>query len=116
MVVNTTHVQGPNQRQSGIVPLRNLGLHQGAATGNIGLVKFALDLGQPVNSVLNGVLPIHVACCSGSVQTVQMLLDHGADVNARRYPRKYSGNVVILSSKVNARGSTPLHFAAANGN
>jgi ankyrin repeat protein len=84
VVVSTSNMQGPSQRQSGIVPLRNLGLHQGAATGNIGLVKFALDLGQPVNSVLNGVLPIHVACCSGSVQTVQMLLDHGADVNARR--------------------------------
>ncbi|KAI9598982.1 ankyrin repeat-containing domain protein, partial [Syncephalis fuscata] len=102
--------------QHGIIPLRNLGLHQGAATGNVGLVKFALELGQPVNSVLNGVLPIHVACCSNSVQTVQMLLDHGADVNARRYPRKYSGDRVILPAKVNANGSTALHFAAANGN
>ncbi|RKP23215.1 hypothetical protein SYNPS1DRAFT_18968, partial [Syncephalis pseudoplumigaleata] len=115
MVVNTAGVQSAGHKQSGIVPLRNLGLHQGAATGNIGLVKFALDLGQPVNSVLNGVLPIHVACCSGSVPTVQMLLDHGADVNARRYPRKYSGNEIIVSPRVNARGSTPLHFAAANG-
>ncbi|RKP05865.1 ankyrin repeat-containing domain protein, partial [Thamnocephalis sphaerospora] len=90
-------------------------LHQGAATGNLGLVKFALDQGQSVNSVLNGVLPIHVACCSGSAQVVEMLLDHGANVNARRYPRKYSGDRVVAPANVYAHGSTALHFAAANG-
>lgn len=40
--------------------------------------------GQPVNSVLNGVLPIHIAASSGNDLVVQMLIDAGADVNAAR--------------------------------
>ncbi|KAF9933362.1 hypothetical protein BGZ67_004313 [Mortierella alpina] len=70
----------------------NLGLHSGAASGNLGLVKFALDNGQPIDSVLNGVLPIHAACCSNAnVPVVLFLIDRGADVNARRHARKYNG-------------------------
>lgn len=49
-----------------------------------GLVKYALMHGQPVNSVLNGVLPIHIAASSGNDLVVQMLIDAGADVNAAR--------------------------------
>ncbi|KAF9964963.1 hypothetical protein BGZ70_005671 [Mortierella alpina] len=57
-----------------------------------GLVKFALDNGQPIDSVLNGVLPIHAACCSNAnVPVVLFLIDRGADVNARRHARKYNG-------------------------
>lgn len=41
--------------------------------------------GQPVNSVLNGVLPIHIAASSGNEMVVQMLIEAGADVNAARY-------------------------------
>jgi ankyrin repeat protein len=62
----------------------NLGLHSGAAAGNLGLVKFALDHGQPIDSVLNGVLPIHVACINDHVSVVQYLIERGADVNAPR--------------------------------
>ncbi|KAF9091985.1 hypothetical protein BGX23_004703 [Mortierella sp. AD031] len=94
----------------------NLGLHSGAASGNLGLVKFALDNGQPIDSVVNGVLPIHAACCSNNnVAVVLFLIDRGADVNSRRYPRKYSGDRVVGAQTVGTTGSTPLHFAAANG-
>ncbi|KAF9898804.1 hypothetical protein BX616_003590, partial [Lobosporangium transversale] len=59
------------------------------------LVKFALDNGQAIDSAFNGVLPIHAACCSNAnVPVVLFLIDHGADVNVRRYPRKYSGDRV----------------------
>jgi len=68
-----THIQVPS-----------LGLHAAAATGDIGLVRYALDHGQPVNSVLDGVLPLHAACAGGNVQVVEYLIDHGADVNAPR--------------------------------
>ncbi|KAG0208901.1 hypothetical protein BGX31_002248 [Mortierella sp. GBA43] len=72
-------------------PFQNLGLHSGAASGNLGLVKFALDNGQPIDSVLNGVYPIHAACCSNAnIAVVMYLIERGADVNARRLPRKYS--------------------------
>ncbi|TKY90325.1 hypothetical protein EX895_000323 [Sporisorium graminicola] len=87
----------------------NLGLHSAAATGNIGLVKFALENGQPANSNLNGILPLHAACSGGSEQSVRMLISHGADVNAPRLKAKGS------TGGPGAEGSTPLHFAAANG-
>ena len=60
-------------------------LHFAAASGNLGLVEFALSHGQPVNSVLNGVLPLHAACAGGSELVVRYLIDEGADVNAARY-------------------------------
>ncbi|KAF8948158.1 hypothetical protein BGZ47_006266 [Haplosporangium gracile] len=83
---------------------------------SICLVKFALDNGQPIDSVVNGVLPIHAACCSnGNVPVVLFLIERGADVNSRRYPRKYSGDRVVGAQTVGTTGSTPLHFAAANG-
>ncbi|KAF9346740.1 hypothetical protein BGX26_001751, partial [Mortierella sp. AD094] len=78
------------------------------------LVKFALDNGQPIDSALNGVLPIHAACCSNAnVAVVLYLIERGADVNARRLPRKYSNEKGVQT--VGTTGSTPLHFAAANG-
>jgi ankyrin repeat protein len=67
------------------VPVPSLGLHSAAATGNLGLVEYALVHGQPVNSVLDGVLPLHAACAGGHVQVVRLLIEWGADVNAPRY-------------------------------
>lgn len=96
---NSGHVDGMHP---------NLGLHNAAATGNIGLVKFALENGQPANSNLNGILPLHAACSGGSEQSVRMLIFHGADVNAPRLKSKGS-------TGPGAEASTPLHFAAANG-
>ncbi|KAF9431446.1 hypothetical protein BGZ76_000295 [Entomortierella beljakovae] len=79
-----------------------------------GLVKFALDNGQPIDSALNGVHAIHAACCSNAnVAVVLYLIERGADVNSRRLPRKYSNEKGLQT--VGTTGSTPLHFAAANG-
>ncbi|KAH8827943.1 hypothetical protein DL96DRAFT_1463537 [Flagelloscypha sp. PMI_526] len=93
----------------------NLGLHAASASGNVGLVEYALSNGQPVNSVLDGVLPLHAACAGGNEQVVKVLLDHGADVNAPRLPTRYSSNRDATALKVGESGSTPLHFASANG-
>lgn len=71
-------------------PVPNLELHSAAAEGNVGLVHYALTHGQPVNSVLHGVQPIHAAAAGGSISAVKMLIDRGADVNAPRLPRRYS--------------------------
>ncbi|KAF8893900.1 hypothetical protein BD779DRAFT_1467501 [Infundibulicybe gibba] len=96
----------------------SLGLHSAAATGDVGLVEYALEHGQPINSVLDGVLPLHAACAGGSERVVKMLIEHGADVNAPRLPRRYSNdkNRDTSAPIVGTSGSTPLHFAAANGN
>ncbi|WWD18442.1 hypothetical protein CI109_102894 [Kwoniella shandongensis] len=97
------------------LPVPNLELHSAAASGNVGLVHYALTHGQPVNSVLHGVLPLHAACSGGSVSVVRMLIERGADVNAPRLPRRYSDGKKGTAPSVGTAGSTPLHFAAANG-
>lgn len=98
-------------------------------------MHYALTHGQPVNSLLHGCLPIHAASSGGSVGVVRMLLDRGADVNAPRLPRRYSGDTKRSGAPAvgtagehpishthssitftdHSLGSTPLHFAAANG-
>lgn len=37
-----------------------------------------------MNSVIDGVLPLHAACAGGNVHVVKLLIDYGADVNAPR--------------------------------
>ncbi|KAF8608526.1 ankyrin, partial [Ceratobasidium sp. AG-I] len=99
----------------------NYGLHSAAATGNIGLVSFALANGQPTNAVLDGVLPIHAAASGGNVRVVLMLIDAGADVNIGRLSRKLgagggkSAGAAAGATHIGTGGSTALHFAAANG-
>lgn len=95
-------------------PSINFGLHSGAASGNLGLVKFALDNGQAIDSCVKGLLPIHAACAYGHVQVVKYLLERGADVNARRRPRRYSAS--LIHPKTSKNGTTALHFAVASGN
>jgi hypothetical protein len=56
------------------LPVPNFDLHSAAAAGNIGLVEYALSRGQPVNSVLDGVLPLHAACAGGNEPVVQLLI------------------------------------------
>ena len=80
---------------SALVP--KLGLHEAAASGNLGLVEYALEHGQPINSVLDGVLPLHAACAGGHVQVVKVLIEHGADVNAPRYAVIYEINWTQVS-------------------
>lgn len=68
-----------------LLPVPNYGLHTAASSGNLGLVKYALEHGQPVNSALDGILPLHAACHGGSDLIVRFLIEYGADVNAPRY-------------------------------
>ncbi|KAH9839437.1 uncharacterized protein C8Q71DRAFT_749520 [Rhodofomes roseus] len=100
-----------------IVDYPHLGLHSAAAMGNLGLAQYALSHGQPVNSILDGVLPLHAACSGGNDQVVRFLIESGADVNAPRLPRRYTSdkNRDASAPIVGASGSTPLHFACANG-
>ncbi|BGO97454.1 hypothetical protein NBRC10513v2_004161 [Rhodotorula toruloides] len=94
----------------------NLGLHGAAANGNTGLVQYALTHGQPVNSILSGVLPLHAAASSGNETVVRMLIEAGADVNSPRLSRRFTREgSKERGVSVGTQGSTPLHFAAANG-
>ncbi|KAJ6603145.1 hypothetical protein B0H10DRAFT_648810 [Mycena sp. CBHHK59/15] len=108
----------PEARYNVTTEFPSLGLHSAAATGDVGLVEYALARGQPINSVLDGVLPLHAAAAGGNEGVVKLLIERGADVNAPRLPRRYSNdkNRDTSAPIVGTSGSTPLHFAAANGN
>ncbi|KAL0088521.1 hypothetical protein J3Q64DRAFT_1335741 [Phycomyces blakesleeanus] len=91
-----------------------LGLHWAATTGNVGLVKFALDHGAPIDAVVNGFMPLQLACISdNNIAVVQYLIDRGAGVNAQRWSKKHSADK--SQAVAGAIGSTALHVACANG-
>ncbi|KAI7898996.1 uncharacterized protein BX663DRAFT_522792 [Cokeromyces recurvatus] len=92
----------------------SLGLHGAALNGNVGLVKFALDHGAPIDSVINGYMPLQLACINENhIAVVQYLIDRGADVNAQRWSKKHSTDK--SQAVAGATGSTALHVACANG-
>ena len=91
-----------------LILVPNLELHSAAACGNVGLVHYALTHGQPVNSVLHGVLPLHAACSGGSVDVVKMLIERGANVNAPRLPRRYSDGRKSNAPSVGTAGESSL--------
>jgi hypothetical protein len=60
-------------------PVPRLDLRSATAIGNIGLVKYAFSDEQPINLVLDTVLPI----CTGSfVETILWIGEQGVEVNA----------------------------------
>ncbi|KAG2237903.1 hypothetical protein INT48_002208 [Thamnidium elegans] len=91
-----------------------LGLHWASITGNVGLVKFALDHGVPIDSVVNGFVPLQVACINdNNIAVVQYLIDRGASVNMQKWSKKHSTDKAQAVQR--ATGSTALHVACANG-
>ncbi|CAO3676292.1 unnamed protein product [Rhizopus stolonifer] len=92
----------------------SLGLHSACMNGNVGLVKFALDHGAVIDSVVNGYMPLQLACISDNhIAVVQYLIDRGADVNAQKWSKKHSTDK--SQAVAGATGSTALHVACANG-
>lgn len=66
--------------------------------------------GQPVNSVLEGLLPLHAAASSGSEVVVVRLIEAGADVNApvsRVFPFSVQpcGSYIIIVQRLPLRYS-----------
>lgn len=110
------------QQHNVVFEYPDFGLHSAAEHDNIGLVKYALNHGQPVNGARDGLLPLHLACSGGALQAARLLLETGADPNAERLPPPRPSRSLKPSSHKekdlpagSAPGATPLHFAAANG-
>ncbi|CAO3640895.1 unnamed protein product [Mucor hiemalis] len=91
-----------------------LGLHWAATTGNVGLIKFALDRGVLIDSAVNGFVPLQLACISdNNIAAVQYLIDRGGDVNTQKWSKKHS--VDKNRAVRGATGCTALHVACVNG-
>ncbi|KAJ3687174.1 hypothetical protein LUZ61_016338 [Rhynchospora tenuis] len=69
--------------KDGITPL-----HYAAQCGHVKLVKYLLSLGVPVDITLNYAngAPLLIAASSGKASTVEVLLQHHADVNGATSP------------------------------
>ncbi|KAJ2347653.1 hypothetical protein IWW50_001020 [Coemansia erecta] len=67
-------------------PEPDLGLHAAASRGDIGSICYALLGGQPIDSLRDGLQPIHIAAMQDDPAVIEILLQNGADANARTMP------------------------------
>lgn len=77
-------------------------LHLASFFGQKALVEFLLDHGADIHVVSKNeqsVMPLHSALANRQVETAALLIERGADIEARQPTYEY----------------TPLHYAAANG-
>ncbi|KAJ1892977.1 hypothetical protein LPJ66_006029 [Kickxella alabastrina] len=64
----------------------DLGLHDAVSRGDIGSICYALLGGQPIDSLLQGLQPIHMAAIQEDTAVIDLLLQKDADVNAQTLP------------------------------
>ena len=112
-------------------PEANRALLRAAMEGDIEAVKQHLDAGANVNAMRGGGTPLHLAASWGHKEVAELLIDNGADVNAKDidgwtplrkaawHGRKEIVELLIANgADVNPQdvnGWTPLHQAARNG-
>lgn len=103
------HGADPNvQRNENIAPVL-VGI-----SGSIECMRLMLETGADVNraSEHNGETALHFVAGSTNTEAVRLLLDHGANPNARTKPGMKTYG---LWRDARVRGETPLHRAAAWG-
>lgn len=83
-----------------------------AASGNTSLLSCLLDLGALVDtrSPRGGETALHKAVFRNRHETVELLISHGADVNATT---QSGGHTAMFEGGAKLRGEGPLHLAAA---
>lgn len=76
------------------------------------LIEYGADVNAPVTNT--GETPLHSALCKAGrpfyINVVRLLLENGANVNARTIPGQETG---AFMRDVRTKGETPLHRAAA---
>ena len=91
----------------------DVNIHEAAASGFLekikALIKDHPDLVSSKDQL--GETPLHYAADHGYINVVRLLLDNGADVNAR----SKDDEVLSLNGLVKVGGLTPLHCAAIEG-
>ncbi|KAJ2231779.1 hypothetical protein H4R99_007552 [Coemansia sp. RSA 1722] len=93
----------------------DLGLHNAVSRGDIGSIFYALIGGQPIDSISQGLQPIHVAATQEDPAVVDVLIQNGADINAQTQssqcalPAKRHGTGKNICSKDTAQGLSKQH-------
>ncbi|KAJ2386254.1 hypothetical protein H4S02_003943 [Coemansia sp. RSA 2611] len=64
----------------------DLGLHGAVTRADIGSICYALLGGQPIDALRDGLQPIHLAAMQDDPAVIEILLQNGADANARTMP------------------------------
>jgi len=86
--------------------------------GHWKVVDFLISQGADVNTTIaaTGETPLHSALCKAGrpyfLYVLKLLVENGADVNAKTIPGKETGGFM---RDVRTKGETPLHRAAAYG-
>lgn len=102
-----------------------MSLHALALEGDPEMLKLSLDSGARVNTVNHsGRTPLHIACARENLDTVNVLLEYGADVNIqdvnKQTPLYFTRNKVMTDLLIkhgsdihtlDLNQNTPLHMA-----
>ena len=100
---------------------RSTSFHQAVAEGSVEIVDKLINDGDTHTLLHNGHFPLHLACKSGHIAMVRMLLDHTYKESAKKYEVevevvKEGGidrNMTVDVQDDNS--STPLYLACAHG-
>jgi len=109
---------------------QSVGIHQAAKDGNIKAVKQHIATGTDVDVKDDnwGGTPLYFAACKGHKEIAEMLIENGADINAKtKYgltpmhgatTKEVAELLIAKGAGVNAKtgiGRTPMHTAAMTG-
>lgn len=90
------------------ISVPDLGLHQAVAAADIGSIYYALMGGQPVDSKIRGLQPIHIAATQDDPTVIEILLQNGADINARTESPIVVASGAIVGTTSNASSIAPI--------
>jgi len=92
-------------------PMQNMAIHAAASGRHAGVIKVLLDHGAPASARQHGGwTPLHAAAQNGDLETARVLVNGGADVQARA-----DNNQMALDLALTKAHQAMVDFLEANG-